>query len=130
MKITRSFLAVLLLAGQAQAFDLFGDRSTPAFDDNGDTMAPFSVSIGSVTAQPIYTRRITGTDRRLVVCNATAAFLYVSTFSAANATTSPRTMVPKGLCDDLPPNQNLYGIFEAAAATTTVTGFAQYQARD
>lgn len=129
MKYAWSVVGVLLLFGNAFAFDLFGDRASPGFSDNGDTAVPFAVTAGSNSAVAVYTKRNTGTDRRLRLCNPTAAYLYVSTFSAATAN-SPRTLVPKGVCEDLPTNMTLYAIYEAAASSASVVGFAQYQARD
>lgn len=125
----RLLFGLLLLAGNAFAFDLKGDKAIPVFADDGDSMAAFSVNVGSSTAQLFFTPRGVK-DRRLVVCNPTSAFLYVSTFSAANATTSPRGMVEKGVCYEYPSHVQLWAIFEAGTSTTTVVGFDQYEARD
>lgn len=106
--------------------------SMPVFSETGNTFAPFYVSVGTITAAQVYTKPAGRVDRVFKICNTEAFDLFVATFSAANATTSPGVSVPQNGCLEInSPSKSLWAIYESAAgAADRVTGYVQYDSRD
>lgn len=115
----------------AEAFRRNGERSTPVFVDQGDSPQYFSVNVGTTTAAQIFVKANFNYVRTVEVCNVVNNDLFIGTFTAVNATTSPRTYVPRRLCVDIPPTTDLYAIYESAAgASTNVCGAVKKDSND
>lgn len=138
MLITRlvgmALLSVLILTGLSLNVDAYpgkGGRAQRVTVDHGDSMTPFALSIGTITAVQVYQKQAGRVDRKLVVCNGQAFNLFIGTFSALSET-SNATMVPDNSCETfLTPALSLWAIHETAAgAADQVNGYKQLDSRD
>lgn len=121
-------LAVLPKISHALVSDSI--RSMANTNDRGDSGSYFSVSVGTTSAVVIYsttTVSLSGT-RSLEICNSEAFDLFIGTFSAVNATTSPREYIPQNWCQSVPFGFQLWAIFESAAGVAkAATGVIWFQ---
>ena len=129
-----AFLAVAFLMGVSQDVDAYpgkGGRAERVTIDQGDTMTPFVLTIGTITAVQVYQKQAGRVDRKLVVCNGQAFNLFVGTHSALIATGNA-AMVADNSCETfLTPALSLWAIYESAAgAADQVNGYKQLDSRD
>lgn len=136
--ILRSLAVVLfgavVIAGFNQDVNAYpgsGGRADRVTIDQGDTMTPFVVTVGTITAVQVYQKQAGRVDRKLVVCNGQAFNLFIGTSSATSAT-GAATLVPDNSCETfLTPAGSLWAIHEAAAgAADQVNGYKQLDSRD
>lgn len=138
-KITTRLVAVALFgvallvgfSSLSYAYPGKGGRAERVAVDQGDTMVPFALSVGTTTAVAVYTKQTGRVDRKLVVCNGQAFNLYVGTHSALSAS-SNATLVPDNSCETfISPALSLWAIYESGAgAADQVNGYKQYDSRD
>jgi hypothetical protein len=150
MKLFKNVLALAVLlafvaAGsfKVQAYQRApGGQSTSITTDNGNTIVPFNVAIGTTTPVKVYSKTSGRVDRKFRICNDQDSTyrLLLSTTSAFNgsATQSSYTFdsVAANDCNELlTPTQDWYAVFRSSSATGTFTGgraygFKQYDSKD
>ena len=138
-KLILQFMAVALfgatiLTGFSMDVDARPGRGSKADRvtvDQGDTMTPYVLTIGTITAVQVYQKQAGRVDRELVVCNGQAFNLFVGTSSTLIAT-GVGTMVPDNSCETyITPTQSLWAIYESGAgAADQVNGYKQFDSRD
>lgn len=138
LKVLR-FIAVALfgaaiLTGFSINVDAYpgrGGRANRVTVDQGDTMTPYVLTIGTETAVQVYQKQAGRVDRKLVVCNGQAFNLIVGTSSTLSAT-GAGTLIPDNSCETfLTPARSLWAIYESAAGDADqVNGYKQHDSRD
>lgn len=114
-------------------------------EDNGNTLTPYNVSVGTTTPVAVYTKTASRVDRSFSVCNdqADTYRLLLSTTSAAARFTGTATqdtdthyhVAPNTCVDMVAPAQSIYAVFRSSSDTGTFSGgraygFKRYDSRD
>lgn len=157
MNNRRTFIGLVLAAFLIFGFKVFvlssprvsnGTYQSPTvFEDNGDSVRPFSFSVGTTTVVQVYSQTTTATpkatnyasvDRSITLQNTSAFNLWCSTVNTVSASSGNRwviwgsTYTTGANWTNTTPPKSIFCILDptAGAATAAVVGWVDYDSGD